>query len=66
MMEKEMTYSGAVEELEAILKGLESASELNMDKISERVKRASILMQFCKKQLIELDQELEKTIRELD
>lgn len=65
-MENKLTYTGAVEELEAILKELESAAEVDMDKISERVKRASELMQFCKKQLFELDQELEKTIRELD
>lgn len=61
-----MTYTGAVEELEAILKELESAAEVDMDKISERVKRASELMQFCKKHLFELDQELEKSVRELD
>jgi exodeoxyribonuclease VII small subunit len=65
-MEKELTYAGALEELEAILKELESAAEVNMDKISVRVKRASELMQFCRKQLFELDQELEKTIRELE
>lgn len=65
-MENKLTYTGAVEELEAILKELETAAEVDMDKISERVKRASELMQFCKKQLFELDQELEKTIRELD
>jgi exodeoxyribonuclease VII small subunit len=64
-MEKELTYTEAVGELEAILKELESTTELNMDRISERVKRASELMQFCRKQLFELDQELEKTIREL-
>lgn len=65
-MDKKRTYTGAVEELEAILKELESASEVNLDKISERVKRAAELMQFCKKQLFELDQELEKSIRELE
>ena len=65
-MENKLTYTGAVEELEAILKEIETAAEVDMDKISERVKRASELMQFCKKQLFELDQELEKTIRELD
>jgi exodeoxyribonuclease VII small subunit len=64
-MKKELTYTEAVGELEAILKELESTTEVDMDRISERVKRASELMQFCRKQLTELDKELEKSIREL-
>ena len=64
-MKEEMTYTKAVAELELILKELENTEEINMDSISARVKRATELMDYCRKQLFELDRELEKMIEEL-
>ena len=66
MKENKMTYMEAIAELEAILKQLEHADEVNMDLISSKVKRASELMDFCKKKLHVLDKDLEKMIAELD
>ncbi|MEI8271169.1 MAG: exodeoxyribonuclease VII small subunit [Paludibacter sp.] len=63
---KKQTYTEAVAELEQILAELENNSEVNMDVISEKVKRAAVLMEFCKKQLHELDVELEKMLEHLD
>ena len=63
---KKLTYTEAVAELEQILAELENNSEVNMDVISEKVKRAAVLMEFCKKQLHELDEELEKMLEHLD
>ena len=63
---KKQTYTEAVTELEQILAELENNSEVNMDVISEKVKRAAVLMEFCKKQLHELDEELEKMLEHLD
>jgi len=37
-----------------------------MDAISEKVKRAAVLMEVCKKQLHEIDVELEKIIEQLN
>jgi exodeoxyribonuclease VII small subunit len=65
MKHGELTYTKAVGELELILKELENTEEINMDSISAKVKRATELMDFCKKQLFELDLELEKMIEEL-
>ena len=66
-MEKDkLTYSKAVEELEKILKSLENTEEVNMDLITIQVERASYLMKFCKKQLSELDIELEKMLQNLE
>ena len=65
-MKQKLTYSEAVAELEQILAELENNSEVNMDVISEKVKRAAVLMEFCKKQLHELDEELEKMLEQLD
>ena len=66
MTKQKLTYSEAVAELEQILAELENNSEVNMDVISEKVKRAAVLMEFCKKQLHELDEELEKMMEQLD
>jgi len=66
MTKQKLTYTEAVEELEQILAELENNSEVNMDVISEKVKRAAILMDLCKKQLHEMDEELEKMLEQLD
>ncbi|MDD5184015.1 MAG: exodeoxyribonuclease VII small subunit [Paludibacter sp.] len=66
MTKLKLTYTEAVEELEKILADLENNSEVNMDVIAEKVKRATFLMEFCKKQLHELDEDLEKMIAGLD
>jgi len=66
MAKLKLTYTEAVTELEQILAELESYSEINMDLIAEKVKRAAVLMEFCKKQLHELDEELEKMMADLE
>ena len=65
-MKQKLTYTEAVAELEQILAELENNSEVNMDVISEKVKRAATLMDLCKKQLHEMDKELEKMLEQLD
>jgi exodeoxyribonuclease VII small subunit len=65
MSKTKPTYTEAVAELETILAELENNSEINMDLISEKVKRAAVLMEFCKKQLHQLDEELEKIMVDL-
>lgn len=63
-MEK-INYTKAIEELEEILRSLENQQEINMDTIAEKVKRASVLIAACRKQLTALDSELEKLLQEL-
>ena len=65
MSKLKLTYTEAVAELETILAELESNSEINMDLISEKVKRAAVLMEFCKRQLHQLDEDLEKIMTDL-
>jgi exodeoxyribonuclease VII small subunit len=65
MSKPKLTYTEAVAELENILAELENNSEINMDLISEKVKRAAVLMEFCKKQLHQLDEDLEKIMTDL-
>jgi exodeoxyribonuclease VII small subunit len=66
MSKIKLTYTEAVTELETILAELENNSEVNMDVIAEKVKRAAVLMELCKKQLHDLDEELEKMMENLD
>ncbi|MEI8086248.1 MAG: exodeoxyribonuclease VII small subunit [Paludibacter sp.] len=66
MTKQKISYTEAVAELETILVQLEQSLEVNMDVISEKVKRAAVLMDLCKKQLHELDVELEKMMNDLD
>ena len=66
MTKQKLTYNDAIVELESILAELESNAESNMDLIADKVKRASILIQFCKNQLHELDEDLEKIMNQLD
>lgn len=66
MAKQKLTYTEAVTELEKILEELETNRDVNLEIISEKVKRASELMEFCKKQLHEIDKELDKMMGELD
>ena len=65
MAKSKQTYTEAVAELEKILGELESNAEINMEMISEKVKRAAVLIEICKKQLHEIDEELEKMLENL-
>lgn len=66
MTKIKLSYTEAVDELENILAELEQNSDVNMDVIAEKVKRASVLMEFCKKQLHELDEDLERMMADLE
>ena len=66
MTKHKLTYTEAVTELEGILAELENNTDIHLELISAKVKRAAELMDFCKKQLHELDEDLEKMIEELD
>ncbi|HXL00206.1 MAG: exodeoxyribonuclease VII small subunit [Dysgonamonadaceae bacterium] len=64
MMEK-LTYTEAKKELEAIVAAIESG-ELDVDALTEKVKRASELIAFCKEKLKKTDEELQKILDEID
>lgn len=66
MTKQKLTYDEAVAELELILKELETNEDINMDNIAAKVKRAAILLDFCKKQLHELDRDIQKMMEELE
>lgn len=65
MENQELTYTQAKKEIEEIVKLIDS-DELDVDKLSSHVKRASELLTFCKNKLSEVDNELIKILEELD
>ncbi|MFV0392209.1 MAG: exodeoxyribonuclease VII small subunit [Paludibacteraceae bacterium] len=66
MAKSKQTYSEVVVELEKILLELENDTNINMEVIAEKVKRASVLLEMCKKQLYEIDVDLEKMLAALE
>jgi exodeoxyribonuclease VII small subunit len=64
MAKKEFSFSGAVVEIEDILKQIESG-ELDVDKLSVEVKRASELIRQCQKKLRTTEEEINSIFRDL-
>ncbi len=65
MKESALTYSQAKQELEEIVSAIESG-ELDVDALTEKVKRASELITFCKERLTKTDEELQKILDEIN
>ena len=61
MSDIELTYKSAKEELEQIVTAIESG-ELDVDSLTQKVKRASVLIAFCKGKLTQTDEELQKIL----
>lgn len=64
-MEKEtLTYTAAFEELKEIVDQLENDS-VSVDELTEKMKRATVLMKICRDKLTKTEEEVNKTIEEL-
>lgn len=62
-MEK-VSYSEAKKELTEIVSAIETG-ELDVDALTEKVKRASELILFCREKLTHTDQELQKILDDI-
>lgn len=60
-----ISYTEAKKELETIVKSIE-AGELDVDVLTEKVKRASELIAFCKEKLTTTDKELQKLLEDME
>lgn len=58
-----MKYEKAVCELEEIVDKMER-DELDIDQLSEQLKRAKVLVKFCKDKLTKTDEEIKKLLSE--
>ena len=63
-MKEEMTYTAAFEELKEIVDQLENDS-ISVDELTEKMKRATVLMKICRDKLTKTEEEVNKTIAEL-
>ena len=64
-MEKKKTYEEAYEELQSIVKEIESG-EISVDLLSDKVKRAGELIRFCKDKLFKTEQEVNDVLKEIE
>ncbi len=65
MAPKKLSYKEAVEEIDEILEKIEN-EELDVDELSEKVKRVSTLIKFCKEKLHKTQEEVENILKEMD
>lgn len=65
MESKTVTYKEAISEIELILAQIEN-NELDVDDLSEKVKRVSLLITTCKDKLKNTEEEIEKILKEMD
>jgi len=61
MAKKDISYNEAVGEIEEILQQLEN-EELDIDILSEKVKKVSSLLKLCKKKLHQTEDEVQKIL----
>jgi len=62
---KKLSYKDAVAEIEEILEQIETG-ELDVDELSEKVKRVSSLVALCREKLHSTEEEIEKILNEMD
>ncbi len=64
MAKKKLTYVSAIEEVEEIIDQIEDG-ELNVDDLSEKVKRVSYLLKFCNSMLKDTQDDVENLLKEI-
>jgi exodeoxyribonuclease VII small subunit len=64
-MNKEPNYTEAFEELQNIVSEIERG-EITVDVLSERVKRAALLIKICKQKLSSTEEDVNRILTELE
>jgi len=64
-MNKELNYTKAFEELQTIVSEIEKG-EISVDELSEKVKRATLLIKICKSKLTTTEEDVNRILKELD
>ncbi len=65
MAKKEKSYNEVITELKSILSRIEK-DEMDVDNLSEEVKKASELIALCREKLFKADEELKKVLKDLE
>ena len=64
-MSDSLNYTEAFEELQTIVLEIEQG-EISVDELSEKVKRAALLIKICKTKLSTTEEDVNKILKELD
>ena len=64
-MNKEPNYTEAFEELQEIVSEIEGGA-ISVDVLSEKVKRAALLIRICKSKLTSTEEEVTRILKELE
>jgi len=59
MAKKTISYNDAISEIETILNEIEN-NDVEIDQLSEKVKRVSFLLETCKSKLLKTEEQIEK------
>jgi|JI10StandDraft_1071094.scaffolds.fasta_scaffold2342362_1 exodeoxyribonuclease VII small subunit len=63
-MSKNETYSSAFEELQQIVEEIEQG-EISVDLLAVKVKRAAVLLKFCKSKLLATEEDVNAILHEI-
>ena len=64
-IKKGLSYKEAINEIEEILQQIEN-EEPDVDQLSEKVKRLSALVSWCREKLHNTEEEIEKILKEIE
>ncbi len=64
-IKKGLSYKEAISEIEEILQQIEN-DEPDVDQLSEKVKRLSVLVTWCREKLHQTEEEIEKILKEIE
>jgi exodeoxyribonuclease VII small subunit len=64
-IKKGLSYKEAIGEIEEILQQIEN-DEPDVDQLSEKVKRLSVLVTWCREKLHQTEEEIEKILKEIE
>ena len=64
-MSNEPNYTEAFQELQEIVLEIEQG-EISVDELSEKVKRAAVLIKICKTKLISTEEDVARILKELE
>jgi len=63
-VEKPKTYQDAFEELQLLVRKMENA-EISVDELAEMIKKATLLINICKKKLTDTEEEVKSLLEKL-
>lgn len=64
-MSEQPNYASAFEELQQIVSEIEEG-QISVDELSEKVKRAALLINICKAKLSSTEEDVNKILKDLD